>query len=451
MEKSKIPIPYRPETIKFPATSTHVFNKEGVFRPIDPYGWITGGKVRSIEIGLPLIHNTEYHHPMDEAKLRMDKAMEIERNLMKSVSVSKKGENSNSETAKKATGRSNKAILQEQTTDVFHSIKKLRLKSVQEVFPKPPGANPFEASRKKRPLSTVEDSKPTIDLVKNQMKKVFNSGSSDFESCDIDQVFPTEKLYPPDTLSSKKSIESVSNSYEDDLDSEAVSLLIDPHEKDIFWTKECAPFTKGEIDQLYSLHHQSDVLTQKKQKQFRNQMIRRKNDIRLTFQSKKAFKKELELIEKEVDRITNIGPGKGMRNHSSLWSAAARIAENDTSAIPFRSQKWQSFSDFVSTNCYVKCESQQTVADSYRNELISGVPFEKSMFWRILDSLKPMDFQNKQAMLMIEFMRNQFQISSFQVIDYIDKRGIGHFFYQSAVDSLERKKIKDESNNDQNK
>ena len=388
MSSQKITLPFKPKSLKFKATSTNVFCKEGVSIPIDPNGWITSGRLKPIEIGLPLLEDSINFFP-------------FKNDSNNKIKEKNKNENINDEFS--------------------YEFGKIKLNSVKKIYEKVDKNEPFKINTHYKFKKIDKSFNLTVPLVKNKLNDILNNNLNDIEN-----EFPLKDIYI------KKIEENKIEIFEEKDDDKPINLLIDPHEKDIFWTKEGAPFTRNEVDLLYSFHHQSDLLEKEKKNQLKHQLLNREKNINLTFQSQLAIKKQLEIINEEVKRIIYLGPGKGIKKKKSLWSEAAKISLKDTSSLNYRKNKWKDFLNFLSNNNIIS-EYEKIIIEIYRNELISGKKVNLKMFWRIINSLKSQDFTSKLTLNLIEYLRKDFQVEKLELIEFIEKKGLNKYFYESFL------------------
>ena len=62
----QVPFPYKRPVIKVNQVGRKMKLKEGIKRPIEKYGWISEGKLKPIEKGLPLIFGSKISHAFED-------------------------------------------------------------------------------------------------------------------------------------------------------------------------------------------------------------------------------------------------------------------------------------------------------------------------------------------------------------------------------------------------
>lgn len=121
------------------------------------------------------------------------------------------------------------------------------------------------------------------------------------------------------------------------------STLIDPTKDDIFWTKNKVPFTREDINHIFSWQIQNDAIMTMVDEKRQKKLDEREKALMTTLESKKAFEHAIDLVDKECERIVKVGPGKSEKNKQSFWIKAAKYAKNDKSSLQYRKKKWNEF------------------------------------------------------------------------------------------------------------
>lgn len=449
-DPESVPFPYDPKPIAFKSTSVRVFSKEGVSRTIDPHAWITNGTIRPIERGLPLLFGTNDYRSVTEANEFMDKAISKTEDALKNIAneiddddnfmqqnkeaedqQEKQREQKEKERMNRKRRNTTGILPSEETGDILTNIGKINFRSVRRIIHKPDNEQPFPARPKT--LMYNAEAESTVPLIREEMKESFKYGQPPFSGIETEDDFPMDGFIRPDSIPSPAKTPHANIDDIDDLDMETPSLLVDPHKDDIFWTRSRAPFTRQEVDIMYTMRTQGDLRTKRLQNRFEKEMKRRSECLKTTFKSKAAFTKRIELLEEDLDRITNIGPGKGERPKESFWVTASKLADTDITSLPYRKNKWKRFVDFVACHGYITTDSQQNAAMNYRELLLKGIPADVNMFWEWMNKLNQEDYVVTLTMLMVEFLRADFGLTSSNVIQYLEERKINTYFYKEAI------------------
>ena len=463
-----VPFPYEPNSIHFKCTANRVFSKEGVTRPINKYAWITDGTVKQIEVGLPILYKTQFYKPVGDAEEAMKKSEKDAEALLKNLLDEQDDDEFYKEEERereKAEERKRQQQIRERkerqkrrTTgiipsdenekgDILMNIGKINFRTIQNPLHKPENESPFPA---KPHLKKYKPSKiSTVPLIESEIRNSFKYGKPPFSGIEKEEDFPMDGFIKPESIPTPTDSPHINDIHiddGDDLDMETPSLLIDPHGYDIYWTKTKAPFTSQEVDMLYTMRKRSDLQTQHLEDVFNNQLKQREDSIKTTFQSRSAFAKRMELIDKDIDRITNVGPGKGKAPKESEWVTASRLAPDDITSLPYRKNKWNKFVEFVAQHGYITNQSQERAAHIYRSMLMTGDPVDVNMFWKFISSLEAEDFRTTSTMLMLEYLRKDFGVTIAEVTDYLERGKINPYFYNEAVNicknSHQKKKVK---------
>ncbi|EAX84394.1 hypothetical protein TVAG_585410 [Trichomonas vaginalis G3] len=449
-ENETIPFPYNPQDIRFKQTSSKIFAKEGVKRPIDPYAWITSGTIKEIEKGLPLLHETQYAQSVVEVQKQSDNSITKTKDLLKAILDDNTDEElSLQEMKQQAEEERRQKLLKQQeieerkrrnsscflhnkdSGDIISNIGTLNFKTIKKPLQLPEGENPFPEATHMKSFRPKMDS--TIPIIKQEIKKSFKYGFEPFEGIETDEDFPIDGLMKPDSVPPPAETPVTGIDDADELDKETPSLLIDPYKQEIFWSKTKAPFTREEVNLLYTMRNQSDLMADRLEKRFDRQNQKRIASIRTTFQSRKAFMKRLDLIHQDIDRITNIGPGKGLAHvPQSPWVEASQLAMDDNTSLPYRKKQWQNFVDFIAQHGYISNDSQQRAAMNLRHFLMSGDAVDEKMFWNFMDQLSFDDFTVTSTMLIVEYLRRDFGVTMSDVVSYLQEKKVSTYFYDEA-------------------
>jgi hypothetical protein len=245
------------------------------------------------------------------------------------------------------------------------------------------------------PSVRIPPARATTALVKQHMQKVFKAGSEPFRDVDREEDFPTEGLYaPPESADDDKLPIERPEARE--------SILVDPREYDIFWTKHTVPFTREEVERQEA-QNRNDART-------REILEPRERPLVRMFQSRFAFEKELELTDQECEKVANLGLGKGTRERLSTWERAARVAERDPSSFPCRMALWERFISQVAAYEWITTAAQEKVAASFRRQLLTGSVVNEQVFWHSISDLKDEEFISRDLMIVIECLRDDIVI-----------------------------------------
>lgn len=453
----QVPFPYKRPVIKVNQVGRKMKLKEGIKRPIEKYGWISEGKLKPIEKGLPLIFGSKISHAFEDIEASHKRFTDFVEQYKKfktgdefddSIDNDENEENANQEEEDEIEISYNpfkflidKVAAENETTEysqdhqtgistasspekkdynasIIKSISPIKFSSVKpsHEIKKPLYMSPFYHPQFEP--KTKFTSKSTVPLLQQQLKRVFKPDSAPFENVDKSEDFPTTMLLPmiDETTQNKrgkselsilrkknriinpkndkkatKKIESntkkvsfpddgsstlmitemkpdmyskdtfidfedqnnkekednnstsdkVQNKY-DDLKG-VPSTLIDPTKEDIFWTKNKTPYTREDINHIFSWQMQNDAIMTMIDEKRQKKLDDRQKALMTTFESKEAFSHAIDLVDKECERIVKLGPGKSERNKKSFWIEAAKYAKNDKSSLMYRKKKWDEF------------------------------------------------------------------------------------------------------------
>ena len=452
---SKVAIPYVGRPYRIPQTSPTLHAKEGINIPLDRHAWITDGVVRDIEEGLPLITETplakSYTDAIEsdkrikslqmsclktffkEGEYKEDMPVEREapvetrderqmRVLMDKIVAKDRRKVENPETG---------LVAGQPARDIIDTIGHIHVRSVtlNEVRPKDvsPFARPSHPKRRsgQRPKSTVA-------LVRSELQRVFRPGTEPFTNVDSEADFPIDDLEPVQEVA-KEEEEEEEHAEIDYMKEKYESKLIDNSDKEIYWSKNKGPFTKKEIDMLYSWRRQGDIATAMADRKGERMLKRREGAIKRTFQSRLAFERELELVDQDCSEIVNLGPGKVQKSKESPWNKAARVVGRDRSSLPYRKAKWMEFVEFVKERGGASTELQKKFCMEYRRELLTGRPVGAKMLWNILDRFDEMNFTEIPLLKFIDFVRTSIGVLRDDLVEYFATKDVPKYLYDLAI------------------
>lgn len=445
------PFPYKSSIYQIPQTSRRINLKQGVKRHIEKYAWMSDGAVRNIEKGLPLINESKFSHIVDiaqtEKQIKEDEIEFLQQfvnpeyftqqefldlpvpnvNSPEELKLQRLMDKIRQKRVKQLLNPSTGLVQQPPAEDIIDNIGKLHVRSVTQKVKRPTSAAPFPHpphidQRPKRPKSTV-------GLVQQQMKRVFKPNSEPFTHVDCESDFPEDDMLPPPLLDEEEEIEEE----EDYSMANTPSLLLDPHAGDIYWTKNKAPFTRDEVDTLYSWRKQVNDSMANNDGKITEMLEEREKCIKRTFESRLAFERQVELVEEDCDQVVNLGPSRIDRRKKSVWKVAAKSAKKDISSLPFRKNKWERWCNFVRSNGYLSTEPHIRLSSMYRSELMSGNPANQSVFWNSLTVLDEMDYTIDNLMVFVDFLRREYNISREDLIQYMEENDLPTDFYILAV------------------
>lgn len=319
--------------------------------------------------------------------------------------------------------------------DVIDCIGTINLKSVSGREPLKEGESAFPAIPRKLPRENAPK-KELSNVVKEQIHRVFKSNTEPFTSIDNEADFPLEGFYPPSHAS--EVIEDSECEVEEEEEQNEKTLLIDPHERDIYFTKEKVPFTRNEVwmfNKWRKDNKENRYLCRQKDDQILHE---RAQSIERTFQSRLAFDKELDITDKLCDRVKYLPVGKGENRKKLSWQKAALAAKKDRSALPYRKAIWTELRNQVKESGYLQTPEQETLVLEFRRLLISGVVVDTNCFFRALDVLKGMDFAKLSTAVIIEYLRRDIGVPQEILLKYLEKRGAPDYFILEAPGEIER-------------
>ena len=452
----QVGIPYVDKPYRIQQTSRRMHVKEGVTIPIDRHAWLTNGPVRSIEAGLPLISETPMARSYNDALQSEKRIKSLQTDCLKTffkegeykddfqiqreAPIETRDERQMRVLMEKIVAKDKKKLADPPTglvagqpaRDIIDSMGHIHLRSVTLQAKRPDHVSPFprpthpKQRKQQRPKSTVA-------LVRSQLKRVFRPGEEPFTNIDSEADFPLDGIEPVVEEPREEEEEETTSDTIDYNREHYESKLIDTSDKEIFWTKNMAPFTKKEIDMLYSWRKQGNDAMDATDRKGERLFKRREGAIKRTFQSKLAFRRELQLVDQDCSEIVNLGPGRMQRNRESPWQAAARFASRDTSSLPYRKAKWKDFVEFVKANGGAASDLQKKFVMEYRKELLTGHPVGTKMLWNILDKFDEMNFTEIPLLRFVEFVRASVGVSKDDLIEYFSRKDVPKYFYDLAV------------------
>jgi hypothetical protein len=433
------PIPYTPAPVHVHQTSRRMNMKQGVKLPANRFAWIGDGASRPLERGLLMAievgGQAEYDClPGVPARLR-----ELEADLIAAAG----GETA--PTSRPVSPRERPKPLQANrkrapasTTgispvppqeDIIDSIGRLQVQSLKAKVKRPDCVSPFP--HVPRPPRHAKRPQSTVPLVRAQLQRVFKPGEGPFTNVDREEDFPTEGL---ELLAPTAETETAMGHEKVDLnDFDAPSTLIDTSHHDIFWTRHCAPLTREEIDTLYAWRKQCRDHQAQAEAKVEKMLREREDSIRRTFQSKLAFDRGLELVDRACCEVSNVGIGKQVRHRESIWKTAARVTASDPSSLPFRRETWMKFVDFVKGSGGIRDLLQKKFAAAYRSELMSGRKVSHQIFWNILDLFGEMELIKTPLIEFLDYLRRDLGISREATMQYYKEHGTPTHFFEMFV------------------
>lgn len=463
-------IPYRSRIIKVKCKPSLIRKPVGVQRSSDKFLWQTNDTIKPFEEGLPLITGSAFGKPFVDPNEVEKSINQRRKDIIKefypdgtnknnrsekyrsSINSSEKETQSNNKICGRTTNKGAKrpkspktgilfVPLQEDTIDC---IGRIYLKSVDGTEPIEVGENPFPPCSRKIPRNTLPP-KNVSQIVQDEIHRVFKPGSESFSGTDYENDFPLNGFYPSSTSDDSDLIveeEDIPDIFEDGVDTS--TIFLDPHEKDIFFTKEKVPFTKNEAEMLKKWrlqNQQNNLLIGKKEKEM---MKERSMCMSRTFQSRLAFDKQLELTEQLCERVKYLQPGKGENRKQMSWKISSKFANHDPSSLPFRKRVWEKFRQMVKFVGYVQTPTQDKLVTMFRDHLLAGHTVGPEMFFNILDKLENDEFINLKHALFIEFMRDSIGVTCEDLHKYIHDRNACDMFVKDAPEEIKRIKKRKE-------
>jgi hypothetical protein len=458
-------IPFKFTSVRVRQTSRRKDMKQGVSAMSQQrHPWITAGPVRDIEIGLPLTTGTHYERSYREVMRSKDRIQAMEADLSKLAGnepVKDRGEPVVMPSGRDVTAREESEIQKmmvrleadearasrgcrtginspaEKQIDIVDAVGRLAIRSVTSVSKRPENVSPFPKSWKMPKRDNRSAS--TVQLVKAQMQRVFKHGCEPFKDVDTLDDFPMDGA-EPETVSNSAESYASDISLEIELPEYPQTMLIDSSDQDIFFAVNKAPFTRGEVDLLYSWRKKSEDMVRREEEKRKKRLKEREDCILRTFQSRMAFNKKMALMERTCDSVASLGPGKGQIPRESSWKTAARCAEADPSSLQCRKESWARFIQFAKEHDGLGGVLQNKLGECYRRELISGNVLSSKMFWNVIEQFDDMDFVNLPFLRYVEFLRQDFGVGQHPLVAFLDGRQIPSHFYFLAIEDRRGKR-----------
>lgn len=455
-------IPYNYNRIKIKQTPAHLSNLQGVSSILEKYRWQTAGSVKPIETGLPLVSESTLSHDFANAKeieeqikladeritedlLNPDRNNDFIRDKNADLNLNEQTQEYQSEFKKlyntinqrrlarqnrPQTGISKKVDL---NGNLIDCMGKLQLKSVQGTE-EIDDDNPFPIiPRRQQTIGIPKRSESQI--VKVNMKKVFRPNSRPFTEIDNEHDFPMTIFkvdkFKPSFSRQQLELQQKPQKHE--------SLLIDLSSQDVFWTKEKVPFTREEVGMLKKFREQCKNKTLEANKRRKEVMNERQKAISKTFQSRKAFEKEVEITEQVCRRTMTLPPGKG-EEHFLSWTEAAKEAKSDPSSLPYRKKAWEKLGVLIKEIGGLKPGNSEYLIQTFRRLLLSGEPISSSTLFDTLLVLDRGEFADTETAMTIEALREACGVSSDELIKWMESRNCPTEIMVEIPEHIQRQK-----------
>ena len=460
-EQKRNAMPFLPERVAVKQTTSRVHEQTGIEIPIDRFAWLTDGPVRSIEEGLPLITGSIYdrhtlncdevQREMEHAKIlllnsfvdpkdRTEEIVPLDGDLIgaetKELQKFKKLHDRLMLKKRRMETRVQTGIVRRPAgDDMIDNIGKVYIKSAKERQHVPRGTNPFPAARPREKMARIPDARETTALVKEKMEKVFRHGCEPFRDIDREEDFPLDGLTKPEE---QEKVEQRNEPHMMEEEEEVhESILVDASQYDIFWTKSRVPFTRDEVEMLEGWRTQRLKKMREDDRRRGKILSQRERSIERTFQSRRAFEKEMELTAEDCSKIVKLGPGKGIKKRESVWQIAAREAVVDKSSSVYRKAIWRKLVSQVQRYGYVTSEPQMRMILEFRRQLLTGCCVDDSVFWQSLSVLEDQEYISRPVMTVIECLRKDIGVDPQNVLSYFANKGIAPQLYKLAVSEME--------------
>lgn len=497
MRKGRSTMPYTPRKIKIHQTSRRITSQQGVVIPIDRFAWLTDGVVRDIEKGLPLITESKLSRDFvnpDQLSVQLEQqrsnlyegfidpdsndyelppendseVVDTEEQHQYRKLYTKLMHRRERKTINPGTG----LVKRPPAEDIIDNIGKINIQSVHTRKYVPSGRNPFPPPAHRPKTHKLPDERTTSALLKTHLKKAFKVGVQPFTSVDRDEDFPLNGIFNSiNSVTSQISFNSIENKNqyenqinliknktspnfdkkielnenadnkeeeEEDYDEKNhKSLLIDPKDYDIFWTRNGTPFTRDEVEMLEGW--KEDVRDRMVKDDMKTLQIlrRREKAMERTFQSRSAFDKEIALTDEAMERAVTLGPCKSNRERLSSWEVSSKAVKDDPSSLPFRKRTWANFVSQFQDLYQITCEPQKKIVVEFRTLLRSGHCVDADLFFDSIGVLNKMDYISMPTMILVEFLRKNLNVPEDDVVQYMKDNGFPHQFYLLALDEIE--------------
>ncbi|EAX97172.1 hypothetical protein TVAG_116900 [Trichomonas vaginalis G3] len=467
-------IPYSYNKIRIHQTPAHVSNLQGVSSIFEKYRWQTAGSVKPIEQGLPLVSESTLSHDFADAKEIDEKIKLFDEKITEDLlnpennidlpKESKREYNTEDETQghqssfKKLYLSINQKRLARQNRpqtgiskqvdyngNLIDCMGKLTLRSVQGKENLEAGENPFPVIPRRQETVGIPK-RAESQIVKVNMKKVFRPNSRPFTEIDNEEDFPMSvfKLGKIKTVFSRNTLELMKKEEEE----KKQSLLVDLSNEDVFWTKDRVPFTRSEVEMMKKFREDCKTKTSLANRKRSQVMKERQDAISRTFQSRKAFEKEVEITEKVCRRTMTLPPGKGEEHYLS-WTMAAKEAKTDPSSLPYRKNAWQKLGHLIKEIGGLKEGNSKLLIMTFRRLLLSGEPISKETLFDTLEILDRSEFADTDTAMTIEAMREACGVSTDELLNWMKSRNCpteimveipDHIKRQNRMKALKEKK-----------
>jgi hypothetical protein len=450
----KVAIPHKAKPIAQKQTGGRCCAQRGVVIPVDRFSWLTDGPVKSIETGLPLLIDCNLAQPLlvcdqvekdiEQARFRLlegfvDASDHLDPFPMEANEVADTHEHLeykrlHDKICRKKQRRIDRPptgiIRRPPADDLIDNIGRVHIRSARTPRRVDAGADPFPSPKHPDPPARIPPARATTQLVKSHMARVFRPGCEPFRDVDCEDDFATGGLYAPRS-------EADAAPGPEAHDEEHQSILVDASQFDIFWTRHRAPFTREEVEMIQGWRESRLERMRNDDGRTQRLLDRRERSMGRTFQSRMAFEHELDLADRECDKVANLGPGKGPRPKQSTWEMAARTAAADPSSLPYRKSCWAAFVGRIARYGFVSSPTQEKLALEFRRQLLSGRVVGPALFWDTIAALGEMEFGTLEVMVTIDCIRDGMDVPMEEWIAYMKKNTLSVQLYNVALDEIE--------------
>ena len=277
--------------------------------------------------------------------------------------------------------------------------------------------------------------------VKDCMKRFFDPEVGlPFVPADVGKYFPLDILTPPSPAKTERSVRSVYENPEDDCDPETTLLKTD--QEDLLFTKSKAPFTRTDIARVRAFSTHFDKIKDRQQKRAQKKLQKRHEMIEQAFHSRAVFETYLKLVEEDCKRINSGVLGKSPYKKKSMWQVALETAPPDTSSLDARRVVWYRVAAWVREVGGLKEEYDTELVQTIRAKLMLCHPIDKSLFWDVIQAIKPGSLENVATLRIIEFLRIVLDVDQQEFEQYLLNQNVSLMIYnQTIVNSMTRETI----------
>jgi hypothetical protein len=295
----------------------------------------------------------------------------------------------------------------------------------------------FEATVTSLPGGTSD---PTVQ---NCIKTFFDpSVGIPFVPADVGKYFPVTLLQPDSPASPSPEDDELGFDQPLPEDGETKTSLLETLDEDVLFTKNKAPFTRGDISTLRAFRRHWDSLKMQKRDEAQQALINRQKAVKEAFHSKNVFETALKLMDEDCARIRSGIIGKSKFKKRSLWETALKRAPPDKSGLTDRRELWWRFCAFVRFVGGLSEEFEKNVMRTLRVKLMLRHQVDQSLFWDTVRDIPPISLESVSVLKLAEFLRVALAVGQQEFVLFLDDMKVAQMIYtQTIVNNMSKEYI----------